>query len=402
MAQIALNKQRRTTKKRFCLKPEQLKTEFTIKNKILATNFRQLSPVEYYSGLFGDDYDLRRPFCFTSAGAGERIRFMTINEALENHSMADDITYYPCRFVDKARPKVKASRYAYALVVDLDYLFTQDLYKLIAREFYGYRPTYIVNSGKGLHLVYAFTQTQPVCLGRLYPWISNVQRALLAKFSKKDMSYDVDMSATPVHAYRLVGSRTKLGQICTAFEVGEPYTWPEFLRLVKPEKKTIYELPKAKKGTLANKKGFFTAVYNRLMTDELQEGHYETGLFALYVIAFKCGVPKAVAEKAVERIGARHRMKPKTMEKAKTGYCEDYIRAYATTLEKWLGFEFRRGRKYERTMEQYQREKKEATADKIKDYIKEHPTANNTEIAKELGISRRTVIRHKKDILGGV
>lgn len=391
---------------RLAMSKAELKTEYHIKNKMLTASFKEVSAIEYYEKFFGEDYGIVKPFGFTAKMNDRMYHFMTIDEAL-TFAGRSDIIYYPCRFVDRATARVKATRYQYAFIVDLDYLFSGDLQKLIKADFFGFRPTAIVNSGKGLHLVYIFSHK--LFLGeKRYPYVSKVLNELKKVFVKKDMGYEVDETANPVHGYRLVGSQTKIGEVCRAFAAGPEYNFFELEKKLKPQPKTTktkrkaktLAFPQAEKGkTLAQKRGFYNNTLSRIMAGELQYGHYETGIFALYVIAKKVGVPFEIVQADVDKIAVAYgsAITDSMKKKAQSGYKNTYIKAYSTTLEGWLGFLFTRGKRYEKTMEQYQSEKKEATAEKIKAYLQEHPTATNTEIAKALGVNRKTIQQYVKD-----
>lgn len=387
---------------RLAMSKAELKTEYHIKNKMLSASFQEVSSVEYYNMFFGEDYDLIKPFGFTDKMNDRMYHFMTIDEAL-TFAGRSDIIYYPCRFVDRATARIKATRYQYAFIVDLDYLFSGDLQKLIRADFFGFRPTAIVNSGKGLHLVYIFSHK--VFLGeKRYFYISEVLNKLKKVFVRKGMGYEVDETANPVHGYRLVGSQTKIGEVCRAFAAGPEYNFFELERKLKPQpKKTKPKRKTNKVVALPNgKRGFYNAELNRIKAGALQYGHYETGIFALFVIAKKTRVPfekvKADVDEIAEIYG-RTVITDGMRKKAESGYFhEEYTKTSPAKLEIWLGYQFPRKSKQHKPMEQYQSEKKEATAEKIKAYLQENPKAKQTEIAKALGISRMTVSRHMKNI----
>ncbi len=116
------------------------------------------------------------------------------------------------------------SRFLYALVFDLDEVteenlnlfFTWRLYRKVTPE-----PTFIVNSGNGVHVYYVFDNPIP-----LYP--NNRSQLKKLKYSLTKKIWNGDTSSLEKIQYqginqgfRVVGSKSKKGHIVRAFKVGD-------------------------------------------------------------------------------------------------------------------------------------------------------------------------------------
>lgn len=119
------------------------------------------------------------------------------------------------------------ARELYAMTFDLDnvgYDQIRDLFQGWINCERAPRPTYIVNSGGGLHLYYFFEKPIP-----MYPKIQQKLKQL--KYALTDLLWNGDTSALKTKQYqginqgfRLVGGKTKYGQEVTAWKTGERVT----------------------------------------------------------------------------------------------------------------------------------------------------------------------------------
>lgn len=132
----------------------------------------------------------------------------------------------------------KNARYLYALAFDLDEVGRKQI-----DAFFGYhvyqkhypRPTYVVNSGGGVHLYYVFKK--PI------PMIPKNQKALkILKYELTTKMWNEDTSGLEERQYqglnqgfRLVGSRTKHGETVTAWKTGERVTVEELAGYIPKE-----------------------------------------------------------------------------------------------------------------------------------------------------------------------
>ena len=118
------------------------------------------------------------------------------------------------------------AREMYALIFDLDEVGEEEIRLLFTAWIEGMggrvpRPTYIVNSGGGIHLYYVFENPVP-----LYP---NIQKQLKKlKYALTDKIWNGDTSQLKLkqfqginQGFRLVGSKTKHGETVRAYKTGE-------------------------------------------------------------------------------------------------------------------------------------------------------------------------------------
>ncbi len=117
----------------------------------------------------------------------------------------------PCSFLG-GKKDLKHLRFIHALVVDLDYVDPQQIKDLIHQCTIGFlpTPTYVVNSGTGLHLYYVFNK--PVrCYPNQQPAYAKLKHALIDLCWNMYTSKGTDRQYSGlVQPYRIVGSRSKL------------------------------------------------------------------------------------------------------------------------------------------------------------------------------------------------
>lgn len=140
-----------------------------------------------------------------------------ISELLENEcAFMSPISYF-----GKNRT-AKNARWLYALTFDLDEVGRQELHLLLTFHFDSIpRPTYIVNSGGGVHLYYVLNEPMPMT-----PTNQRLMKEL--KFVLTSIIWNEDTSRLKDKQYqglnqgfRLVGGKTKNGEVVTAWKVGE-------------------------------------------------------------------------------------------------------------------------------------------------------------------------------------
>lgn len=212
----------------------------------------------------------------------------------------------------------KNARYIYALAFDLDEVGRKQI-----KSFFDYhvyqkhypRPTYVVNSGGGVHLYYFFKQ--PI------PMTPKNQKALkILKYELTTKMWNEDTSGLEERQYqglnqgfRLVGSRTKHGETVTAWKTGERVTVEELAGYIPKENardvgilyrmwNSTTPLEEARKKwpewyeqriVMGRKKMSWTnkrALYDWWLrqAEKASEHHRYWYIFALTVYAAKCGV----------------------------------------------------------------------------------------------------------------
>lgn len=408
-------------------KAAQLRKEFNEKSVILEKYGELTSPAEYYADLYGSDGDEIMPYTVSNETPAIR-RAQNIDEVLQIAMFRNDIYTYSCSFFG-GWPKERLVNNVYAFVIDLDGVSPADLRVLLKREITKFPPSYIVNSGQGVHIVYMFTV--PVAgYTKRKKVLKQAIKALAGLFKVKTYSYKVDPTATLVHPYRVVGSRTKLGQTAKAYKVGEKREVVEMLKLLnidtylfeKHEKKqTTQRKARSYNNEVAvlptGRVRFYDSTYERVR-HEVDEGHRYLSLFALAIIAYKCRIPRAQIEEDIGDLvdlfnQKEHvkRVRENEIEKAMMGYSQKFVKVNSYTLEEYLGFTFHRSTKRNGLK---QREhlliaravkdaRQKATKEiQMKRYLQEKPEASLKQIEEDLGWSRRTIVKYRKLVKQGV
>ena len=85
------------------------------------------------------------------------------------------------------------------------------------------KPTYIVSSGNGIHLYYQFVDRLPMYAPNERKFM-NMRRELSPMLWSAGLSTSKVQIQSTVQGYRVVGSITKSGKICRAFQVGDKVT----------------------------------------------------------------------------------------------------------------------------------------------------------------------------------
>ncbi len=335
----------------------QNKQEYLEKRDYLEANYERMSPECFYDELFSHCFEPKGFDCSKSSGIGnpivvssfvsdgeEKMRSRIITEA-EHSTFYNDYKncsialIAPCVFYGRTALS-KNARYIYALVVDLDYVGLDQLQALL-NQIYNAKllpvPTYIVNSGTGLHLYYVSNEPYPA-----YPQtrtaLGNLKKALIricwngyTSRQKPSPKYDCRQYAGVTQGYRIIGTPSKLGPDypVTAYRVGDTWDFRDLTQYLHEydqkfgitEDSCLYksELPLAQakekypdwyqrriieqkpKGTFTVKNNLFDWFLKKI----LQEGtvghrYYCVGMLAVYAI--KTDTPKEEVLKALDYI----------------------------------------------------------------------------------------------------
>ena len=302
-------------------------------------NYTEVSPTEFYRSVFPEG-ELDTAGALTKgkyAGIAVEICKPTAEgyTDVKRYSVLDDLSAVegllsspnfcvlaPISYAGKSRKSANA-RLMYALVVELDGLVVNHgeqsglsslLFQCEPRVDWLPLPTYLVASGTGLHLYYVFEFPVP-----LFP---NVVKSLMRykrRLTKKiwnrhvtELYRDKDIQQESIfQAFRMVGTRTKLGDTVRAFEVGNLVTIEYLNEFVDDEDKIVVlyksELNKAdarrvypdwyeRRVVKKQPKGRWTcnrAVYDwwkRRITAEAAVGHRYYCLMCLAIYAIKCEI----------------------------------------------------------------------------------------------------------------
>lgn len=313
------------------------------------------------------------------------------------------------------------------------------------------QPTFIVMSGTGLHLYYVFEE--PI---ELYPNIKLQLKHLKYDLTFRIWDYKGTSQEKQIQyqsinqGFRMVGSvNNKYDLPVIAFKTGEKvslsylndYTIEDKNKvdINKPFRPTQYTLEEAKEkfpdwyqrvvvegNKNANKWHIKRALYDWWLRqkDKVVGGHRYFYLMCMVIYAVKCDIPKSEVKKDMEEMfdflsGVEH-SNPLTEEDLNSAL-EVYDRAYYNftieDIEKLTDIRIERNKRNGRkqnfhlriarsTLEVMNEENGKALQgrpvgsgtkeERVKEYIKNNPKDNPTEIAKNLGISRTTVYKYLK------
>ncbi len=405
---------------------KQIKKEFNDKNLLLAALSKSVCPEDFYEDYFGSDF-YRDPHVviFENAADGKKMRVVQdMWEAISSSHYFDDMYMYQARYFNDFA-NAKSMRTLYGLVVDLDDVAPSDINILLDTECYGIGlPTYIVNSGRGIHLVYVFSKSvETKDLSKKI--LNKMNRALAISLKNDQCRYHVDVAASNIHhAYRVAGGLTKAGQVSQVFRTGEKYLAEDLAQKLLHQKwkfiatEELDEWEQSRKRHTKQRKkdnsnisalptgrhGFYGCVLSKMR--EVQEGNRYTSLVALGTVAYKCRIPKEDLIKHMESVvnhwndRDQDQIERSEISKAMRIYNKKAQYTKSETLEIWMGIKFERKPRSVRTRKEHlakvHSDRRSATLQRIVDYLKDHPTASNTQTAKDLNLSRPTIIKYRK------
>lgn len=371
------------------------------KEAYLLSQYPSVAPRDFYASLGFDSFASGFKICGINVknATGARFQHYTdIDTMLKAASNRRDAYIYPASYM-KSYSREQLMYSTSCLYIDLDYVRAADLERLCQHDFYGHRPTYLVNSGNGVHLVYELNESLMT-----YNWtkflLKRIHRALLQAFASHN--YRADLGTSLSHAYRVVGSRTKLGQVCTAYRTGNPMTVDALAASVGVHwARPVYKKHKTYQGARkANGKHSFYNYLVRSIAEETVVGHRYMSLFALTCVGYKCGLTLDSISKDVMELAQKLNLPLKEAKHALSA-CnpEKAVSVRSATLEGWLGRPFERktkrnGRTRAEHLAWVANKRIAASMDKIASYLRDHIEANISEVARTLMMGRKTVAKY--------
>lgn len=378
--------------------------EFYLKNQILSQHFKEISPEEYLNTIFRNKqvFTLIRGSTDIEKGTVFRIGKEDLYKFMERNNI-----YMPyCDFKNNYYHS-KTVQYIRAFVVDLDNIkpiHIEMLTRYILKNL-PLLPSYIINSGHGIHIIYALDK--PTKVKGLRWTLKTVNKAIQDKFI-----HFANLDRHPLmHPYRTAGFTTKIGTIATVFQVSRPYNIGEIINAFgvkkvkkKKRKKTdILHIPNGKRA-------FFEWVILRMFKNPPIPGRRHDSFFALGIISYKCKreVPFEEAQKAVdmilENMKAYKLLDGFSPEEAYKAFRKGY-NPKATTVS-WrylcgkLAWEYRVNKRNYRKQEDHLRiareikkikdqEKVKKLKEEAEELLKRYPNKSKNWVAKKLDISRQ-------------
>lgn len=276
--------------------------------------YNSISPIDFYNSIFGEDLeDHRSPEDYRSGEYGAiavekkkrvdkngkpilrldkktgkkvetyRGHRITITKGnLELYRFIEESEGFclmsPISYAGKHRT-LKNARYLYALCIDVDHLKPNGLRELIhswtgrPMEYRLPKPTYIVCSGRGLHLYYVFKKAIPLW-PNIFQSIADAKTDLTRRLwsSYVTSKWEKPEYESLVQGFRIPGTITKDGGYALAFECGEKVTI-EYMNQFLPADKQMTEIYKTDY-TRAQAKALFPDWYKRRVENGEPRGHW--------------------------------------------------------------------------------------------------------------------------------
>jgi len=398
-----------------------LQQEFEAKNDLLRSRFLEISPEDYLSTIFPDKGEEDNLIVVLGTikdkkgnviekGTVTRIAFWEIWDIAWRSN-----AYIPYCDFKRNYYHSKTLESVRAFVGDCDGVTSTRLNKILKYLWTSLpaEPTHIINSGKGVHFVYALDK--PVKIRGLRWSVNKLNEVIQDRFSEL-----IKVDKHPVvHPYRFPGFQTKINTTATVFKVREPYTFEELMELFKITPKKVEKKEekksenKAKIYVLPNgRRAFFEWVLRRLFKNPPIPGRRHNSFFALGIVSYKCR-REVPYEEAVETIPMVYEdMMDRNLhigfsieeayEAFHKGYKPDYVRASWKYLSELLGWEYRPNKRNGRKREEhlkiarqiralYQKARKEEKEEHIKRLLAMGYT--KSKIAEMLGMSRRNLYK---------
>lgn len=428
----------------------------------LSQRFSEISPLEFYREIFPEGELQRKGEMEEGKYNAIAIQFVS-EEKRKRFTITDDLAlineliegdYFtiiaPVSYAGKERVNANA-RFLYALAFDLDGIGEEGNLNDLFHQFQsGHlpRPTFVVQSGNdGLHLYYQFIEPVP-CFNNIKKQISRMKRSLTDRIWNEfvtTLSNAVQFQSA-FQGFRMVGSKTKQGNIVRAFRTGEPVRIHELNAFV-PEKSQVLDFAYKSKLTLKKAKEKYPDWYERRIVrkekpgrwvnkralydwwlrrmPEIKEGHRYHALMCLAVYAKKCEIPKEELErdaygliKPFEGLTTRedNHFTKADVKAALLAYDEQYVTLSIREIEDKSGLRIdknkRNGRKQKehlkgaRALQEIydpdwrNKEGRPSKKNIIEEYLINDPEAKPKDIIQGTGISKNTVYKHYNSIKG--
>ena len=411
--------------------------EFHEKSMILGKYYDLRSFYEFVEDVFPG----LESFMVITGSAG--FKQMGADELCDYQADKDDVYVVPASFINGYYSD-GTCKDMYALVVDVDRVKPKTLDIIINNGNLGEHipmPTYITNSGSGLHLYYVFQKKVPY-----YPKNRKILKEMyrtLCGITKQRIAAKTDWHSV-VQPFRLPGSQTKLGQVVTGYRCGDKWNVRDLAKrlgvdaeeldmvertLMSQEEYKTWKAKKIASGEHRKPKrvyklqegneGFYQYCLQRCFVDTV-EGRRYMSMVALSVVAYKVGIEKDRLESDLQDLLLQYNhigsvITQKEAQKAMRAYNARALKCSSATLEKWFGWEFKRIQKQKsrgRTQSEHLKmarfvrdeingkkdiwRNKEGAPTKeqvVKEWRMAHPDGTPKECIAETGLSKNTVYK---------
>lgn len=411
---------RRPKAKKQSTRDRQLK-DWQQKSDYLESHYIGVAPLTFYAslGFLHTSNDFALCTMNAKAPAGQRLKkYYDIIDMLADSYGRSDAYIYPAFYLN-SYPKEVLLHSLRCLYIDLDYVTAAGLRRLCEKDFYGHRPTFLVNSGNGVHLVYVLSENLTTCR-ETKEQLRMLHKKLLQAFAKH--KFKADMNTGLSHAYRVVSSKTKLGQRCSAYRISKNHeiadlaasvgmVWKNtesfyhkdrqsYEKNAVPKNQQQESVKSAKSEPRRQNPHAFYDCMRRGIEEKTAEGHRYTSLFALTCAGYKCHVSMEKVRQDVLYLADRLRL-PKYEAEHALEACDAQkaLTVRAATLESWLGWKFARAKKRNgRTRQEHLAWVAEVrtaiSRSRVWQYLQSDPQASIAAIARRLRMGRNTVAKY--------
>lgn len=413
---------------------EYIKEQYEEKNMVLSAFGNEVSSYTLYEDIFGDTEQII-PIVFINEGEEETTKHivpMSIDEAMEQCEDRNDMLMGGCTYFNNWISK-KSAKDIYSFIIDMDNVYSGTLQIALREDWRTANgevlpmPTYIVNSGTGLHLYFVLTEPIPNYkvttenLDKLYRALAIQQTTKRVYLKKQVQWFGQD--------FRMAGGMNKYNWKNTVFRVGEKWDIDELGKAVglknihfvrygekRTRKPTVMRKSRAKREGWRTNRSFYDYAVRECRA-KTKEGNRYTSMCALSVIAWKCNVPQEELENDLIELlphyneGATRLIREKEVYSAMKMYNSKAMLTQRESLENWQGWEYkpikRNGRTQELHLERARAvqnidypngewrniEGRPKKQELVIEWRKNNPNGKPKECIKETGLNKNTVYK---------
>lgn len=344
---------------------EYIKEQYDEKNDVLSEFGDRVSADTFYEDIF-KDLDIVMPIVIIDENEQKHILKMSIEEAIKQAQGRNDILMGGATFFNEFVSKATAKN-IHSFIVDMDNVYSGVLLRSLQHDWRLETgdeipmPTYIVNSGTGLHLYFVLEEPLP-CYKSQLEQIDQLYRrlAIMETTRRVYLRRSVQWFGQD---FRMAGGCGKNGWENTVFKVGKKWGADELAKAVGLQ--DVHFLKEGDRNPYANKEkqqrkrkkqkrqGYYLnpRVYESSVErcrEETQEGNRYMSMCALSVLAWKCNIPIETLESdllgllPIYNKNSIRKVKKREVYSAMKMYNPKAMETPKERSEEWLGWEFKK------------------------------------------------------------
>ena len=341
---------------------ERIKEQFDEKSEVLMSFGEQVSSEELYEDIFGD-LEMIMPVVFIDDDEQKHIVKMSIDEAIAQAEDRNDIlmggTTYFKGYISK-----NTAKDVHSFIIDMDNVYSGPLLQAFRDNWATANgeptplPTYMVNSGTGLHLYYVLSEPIPHYhvnaenIDKLYRALA-IQQTTKRNFLQRQVQWfgqDFRMGGA-LNKYNWRNDIYRVGEKWDIDRLGEAVGLKDthFVRYNEPKPKMKKEAKKREKKKVTGwhtNQAFYKYALERCKA-ETHEGNRYMSMCALSVIAYKCGVQSSELEHDLQSLlpyyneKAVRLVRESEIQNAMKMYNEKAMTTPRERLEDWQGWQYK-------------------------------------------------------------